>query len=408
MFQSQNLGFGKTPTSNTGSKCHNCITTIQTDVSSSGEVHVTTKDTTNANGVTNTTAITSTTNSTNNTQPNLTACIDWLQGTVKFADFKQFESCVEFVVSYLKDTAYYEFGQPRFMGKTWQNHGKSAKGILFYWDKPNLEVNELGHGFISIPASVLSQVSADDIWRMMSGLLDCYKFKCTRLDIAIDDYNKTVSFEELDNAVELGNRTGFENYDVKASYRKKVIGRTRYMGSAKSNSMLRYYDKSVESRGKVDAYRWELQLIDEKAQSVFIQYAQMDREAFSTIGHRYLGSVVFGSVNFIDRSTGKRASRCEQLTWWKNLVNMIGSIQIAIPRVVKTLEKTVETIRKQYAPILCAVKRGLGKTGFRFFMNELVDSGENRQGKRHEAITKQIQWENEGRQALEQNVFCST
>lgn len=415
MIQPKKTGFGKTPSSNTGSKCHNCITTIQTDVSSSGVTHVTTKSTTSVNGVTNTTPITSATDNTSNTGIDLVQSIDWFQFTIKFASFKQFEQCIDFVVGYADDTAYFEPGKVDRKGIIWKNSGGSAKGIRFWWNEPSPETGEIGGGMVGIPSSVLSQMSVENIWRMMTGLLNVYSVKCTRIDIAIDDYSKGLPIDEIEKALLNGNFTGFRKPRKVDSLEKDGSGFTYYLGSRKSDKFVRIYDKSYESKGKLDCWRIEGEFKDERASEIFKQYAQFDRESFETIGHKYLAGVLFGSFDFIDRenvkrasrSERKRASRSERLPWWDKVVNMISRIKISLPRPTKSTDRQDQTLKKQWAPSLLVRKKALGSIRFRFWLEDILNAGENRLNASHEAMIEQIRMENGIANELRENIFCS-
>lgn len=152
-------------------------------------------------------------------QPGFGVKLDWLQGTVRFADVKDFREAVEFVVSNFSDTPCWEPDKPRFMGIKWENSGFSAKGIIWGWNLPSLKNRFLGRGFISTPGSVLKGVDHRDIWRTCRGLVHTWKFKPTRVDVALDDYTKSVSFEQVTDALRARNFTGFqkssatENFD---------------------------------------------------------------------------------------------------------------------------------------------------------------------------------------------------
>jgi hypothetical protein len=337
-----------TPSSNTGSKCQN-----------SGE------------------------------QKGIEIGIDWLQFVCPIADIEVVKKIIDFVSDDFDDVPCLNPGIPVVHGKRYENSGYSARGAAYAWNLPENE-NEQGQLWVSLPGSVLSNRNLRHIWRAIRGLKSAYSAKATRLDIKIDDFDKSIPKELILAAVEVGNYARFDYFDPREPRVKGVSkGWCYYFGSPQSDKRLRYYDKSAESGGEIDSYRMELQLRGRHSDYVFSQFASIWSDSFSEIATQYLGGVVLGAVDFIDRQSGDRLSRCKRLEWWQEFVDKISTpIRISLTRPKPALERTLQWIDKQVQTSLSMIRDIMGIDVFRIWLARQIDSGRERYSKKHEALIK--------------------
>ena len=223
-------------------------------------------------------------------------------------------------------------------GCWWTGHGKGVlRGIMVYYNESTVDDNAKLE--IVLPGGCLSQISYEDTRLFIRKLTKVALVTCTRFDAALDDYDKLVSIEEVNAAIRAGNFSRFRRFEFIESGElgKDELGWTTYCGSPKSEKRLRYYNKFIESNGKIDSYRWEVQFRGFKANQAFVAWLWSDEP------EKTLASLVTGAVDFIDRSSGdKHTERLPRLDWWKDFVDFTAEgVRIACKKVVPSLEKSV-------------------------------------------------------------------
>lgn len=119
---------------------------------------------------------------------------------------------------------------------------------------------DLMHVDITLPNAVST---------MMKLLLDrgC---RCSRIDLAFDDYDKTFRPKDF-NEFWLNDcfRTHYRNAKIDMTGRGKKPGSTFYLGNLKKrDKILRIYDKDIQSNGLIDAVRYEFELHSKYAQNM--------------------------------------------------------------------------------------------------------------------------------------------
>lgn len=324
--------------------------------------------------------------------------VDWLQGTLEFLDESRFCEAVNFVLAGLEDTGTWNYDTPAFMGKTWQHSGKSTKGIKWGWNNSDLENGCLGHGFISVPGGVLSNVSQRDVWRVMCGLHFSWGFKATRVDVALDDFGKTINPQLVIDAIKAENTEGFRTSNLYQNFDKEYQGWSIYMGSSQSDRCTRYYNKEAESKGEVNSYRWEVQLRNKFAQTFVEKYVSLSSESYDFLAPHVLSSIVTSGIGFVDRSENKRLSRLRKLGWWQEFIDKVGKAKLSIVRKVKSIERSIGWIKKQVANTLYVLRDGLGRNRYNHFMQDIFELAKSRINSSHEALISQTKYEfGEGR-----------
>lgn len=180
----------------------------------------------------------------------------------------------------------------------------------------------------------------DSIWLEMSGqgcrfyeeygrgdfqfLFDYIKYNIddvwvNRLDIAYDDH---LNYLLIDDIVK---DTLAQNYISKSKEwetRLSSKGTTVYIGSQKSDTLIRIYDKASE-RGYTDGTEWtrvEIQLRDKRA----LEYMMLN----DTVGNNFLG-VLHNYLRYVKPDkTDTNKSRWETRPYWKKIIKDIGKKSI--------------------------------------------------------------------------------
>lgn len=179
----------------------------------------------------------------------------------------------------------------------------------------------------------------------------------TRLDLAIDDIGcRYFTLPEVSELFKDGLYVSkFRNVkQVSQSSKSGCTGQTVYLGSSKSDLMIRIYDKQAErnckKQGSVDTpwTRWELQLRKERATVVGSLIA-----AGMNLPEVALG-IFSNYLRFIKRDSDYD-SRCSTLPKWLDFLAGIEKLRICQPVPEKSLDEKRDWIISQVAPTFSAI-----------------------------------------------------
>jgi Replication initiation factor len=146
-------------------------------------------------------------------------------------------------------------------------------------------------------------------------------------------------------------------------------GSAVYIGSSKSEAMLRVYDKAAESSSPDAGIRWELQLPCGHA----VRFVAGAVAAGDGLGTYVLGCIL-DLVDFRDQCGQERGDRAPLLGWWAAIVADATRVALSGPAKVDSLEKRGVWLARQVAPSLALVRRAYGDG----WLNALLRSGEER------------------------------
>lgn len=271
-------------------------------------------------------------------------------------------------------------------GKTWDGGSvSSVRGIRVYWC--DAKSGRPGQLLLVVPAKPIRSLTQQENAIFLLGLVEDYKGRFTRFDVALDDYGKQLDFDAVASAISENNYFHFSKFrDIKSGKRSSPEkGRTIYMGSTDSPKFLRLYNKSVESDGETDAYRLELVLKGKHAELVGSAWCQMVLEPDEVVS-RWLSSLVIGAVDFRER-VSKNRDRCPLLTWWADFCAAVDAagIRLVLPKKEGCLVRTMDALEFQYAPTIAMIAEVLG-AAFGSYIDQIRQAGKERMGSRHRAI----------------------
>lgn len=220
------------------------------------------------------------------------------------------------------------------------------------------------HGILS--GKGCRQLEANtDILTVVSKLI-FKKANITRIDLAIDINNSSL-LNKIENALLNGDYTmKWKSYKIIKNYSSadnKIIGRTFYFGSRKSDTMLRIYDKSLESGINGDLVRIELELKGKNAENAIKSLKNDFGELVSGILNNY--------IRFVDNNGTKNKSRWKTSRFWHDIVSDVGKIKLSQKGEERNIEDVKNWIRKQVAPSLGKIL--IHEEGdFSYFIDEAI------------------------------------
>lgn len=279
------------------------------------------------------------------------------------------------------------FDRKMKMGCWWDGGSLSSqRGCRCYWNNPHLGLP--GKLLFVIPAKALKTQTQVDNRIFLQCLFEEHKGRFTRFDIALDDYEKELDFDDIEAAIEDEAYWGCNSADMRKSYKRGTLktGKTAYFGSSQSDKMVRIYDKSVESKGEIDAIRMEVQFRDEYAEIVGAHWLRLCDEPSQVVAD-WMASIVMGCLDFRYRES-KNRDRCPQLGWWASFCERVAVAgkRVSKARRVPCLVRSMDALNRQWASMLAVIGKALGDDVFLGWLAQLLDEGEGRLGSRHRAL----------------------
>ena len=278
----------------------------------------------------------------------------------------------------------YSNAHPTKIGKWYEKSGRSECGGLA------TAINTMHGGEMY---DITLQLSGTGMATMsMIEQIDYFKYlvdkglHCTRLDMAIDDYEWGISTDELEAAIRDKNikhqKTGTI---IKGFYDNSY---TYGFGARSSPRYVRLYNKMAESGGKTNCQRLEAEYKGELARDMGYSLANwVGAEGKLTT---YIARCVVGSIDFIDRSHDTNISRCPRLAWWQAFVDRVGEgIRPAVSPVVTTIEKSKNWIATQVRNTLAMIREAISYDEFYTWIEgELALAQADLSARHYDAITR--------------------
>lgn len=310
----------------------------------------------------------------NSTQTRFVAGIDWLSGTIHESRVDELKRVITGVFRdvFIPDL----LGSCGFYQRSW----RSARGIVIGIEPYEAPGQNRQDAYLSIPAALIRSLSLDDFYFVCRRLKDDFKFRCSRIDFCLDDYSKKITPQRAYAAYKKGQVSGFERRRFieggsapgQSSGSTLELGRRGKNGSGK---FLRMYEKWLESDGKIDAARIELELSQKRARKAFDDFCLYPVEEISD----FISKVISGAVDFVQRSSEGRLRNSKRVKWWSEFADDFGSIAYSIPVNQTCLEKKVAWFKKQVAPTFAQILNAIGDYGLsQSFIYKMWFDGEER------------------------------
>jgi hypothetical protein len=280
--------------------------------------------------------------------------------------------------------------RPTFMMRQWSGCSTaSLRGTQLHWQAPSKA--DPGQLRIHIPGLAIAATDQASFRDCIQVLMALYAGECTRVDVAVDDGMKLTNMSDLFKAQRERNYKGVRSHRrVSSGGLNERDGVTCYFGSKMSDLQLRIYDKAVESKGKVDVIRWELQLRRHKAKEMCRLWLDIPGNEEGEVAKALSGAVA-GAVDFIDRSKNhKDLTRCQRLPWWEKIRAYFGeAYRLKPPAPVALMEKKIGWICESVMPSLATVKRYLGDCAFWQFVEDEVSEKTEVLSDKNKALAEQ-------------------
>ena len=186
----------------------------------------------------------------------------------------------------------------------------------------------------------------------------------TRLDCALDDRNSCVPLSTIRQATEIGQcvtrANRMQSISSSSIHHATPSGETLYLGSPQSQTMLRIYDKRLESQAKQRedwkdyGIRWELELKKDRAQVCGQVLSYLEEPDWL----EFLVGILRGYVDFRQTSRDEEDEfryRAPLLDWWLLLTDGFKKGRLVVEKEAQTLPKVKRWVSQSVAPMLAVI-----------------------------------------------------
>ena len=251
-----------------------------------------------------------------------------------------------------------------------------SSGLVVYYDSSEMRCRELHAGRFTVVMSgqVMRSLEVDH-YTLIKKLVGTFWLKATRIDLAFDDFERKIEPFDVAQYTNNGMYTRFRVHEP--FFKKKRTGEYKSAGVAFGSRSknggglyVRCYDKGIESKGEINSVRWESEFSKEKAQSVVFElYKTGSLDEMVSV----IASLIGGSIDFVDRASA-HLDRAKRLSWWQEILDILGSATFETSRRIKTVEKAQTWVECSVAPSLKMLQVALGREGFSEWLETVVSS----------------------------------
>jgi DNA relaxase NicK len=149
------------------------------------------------------------------------------------------------------------------------------------------------------------------------------------------------------------------------------------LGSRASEKFVRFYDKFAESHGVLDCYRFELELKDSMANTMFalvLEFPDNEQEY-----QRKIIDYAVSSVDFVER-IDKNMSRNHRLEWWDAWLSRLKCTRIFIKtnRVKTSISAKKNWVQRSVAKTLLMIQKSIGVERLEHFLLDIMHKAQSR------------------------------
>jgi len=247
---------------------------------------------------------------------------------------------------------------PEYGYRGYLHHYRSDVGAVVAWGMGGSASGD--HFHVNLSGSFCRSVGAVAVLRFIQRLesLDC-RVNYSRFDFCIDDYARRQNCEGIVAAVTAGNyntrlkRIQYWN-DFHPDQGNRVLGVN--FGSRGGLSYIRIYDKGIESRGEIDAIRYELELRDERATLQVKQLVHLPESEWQD----NLISLFRATLDFVSYSNPEHKERGVPLGWWADITGGGDKSRLSIPKPKISIRRSVQWVHRQWSATFAMLGHAFG------------------------------------------------
>jgi hypothetical protein len=317
-----------------------------------------------------------------NSQNGFSIGLDWLDITFRqVPDMDELERILSEAEALFNDEIDFSPTRATFNGREWQGSGRGAQGTLVFWDSG---IDQRGERRstpmlkLCFSGRLMASANQPAVAHWLFGRRESNELDCSRIDIALDDHDKVVPLWKITQAKDEGNFFNALYYGYHESGKRgQDKGIAVYFGSPASTKRLCVYDKSVESKGRIQGNRWEGRFRKKAAKVVLYQWIDKSLENENSCT-RWCADIITGIIDFRDRtSNDPNRFRCKVLDWFSDFIIQLKAspIRVRIAAVAMTVQRSLDWVVKSVAPSLSLIKSVLLEDYSEFIQTTIYEGG---------------------------------
>jgi hypothetical protein len=200
---------------------------------------------------------------------------------------------------------------------------------------------------LSLPGKACQLAGTERLRMFVSSFVEAGA-KARRVDLALDDYEKRITPARFLEEIRGPNKVTHSQKALTITgveLGKPDTGETVYLGAPQSARRLRVYDKSFESGGLIDAYRWELQERKRAAEKAAYDLAHVD-------WNKVIRSRLVGFVDFREQESAPRIKDRDRWGPYEDLMEGAKKADPYLPAEDKSMEEVEDCFVRQHATTL--------------------------------------------------------
>lgn len=262
-----------------------------------------------------------------------------------------------------------EFPEPGKGIFGYDNSQRSALGVLVAFSSNRTDV------LFQFSQSSLELLPLEDLRAFLTWLVASYQINFTRLDINADDLKGHLTKSKLREAYQAN------NFRTRSQQRKWIetapgedAGFTLYIGSRRSQTFTRIYDKAAESDLDFFCTRVEVEL---KAEQAATQIALFINRPVSEWAETIL-SIIRSAVDIVDMAQSANSTLCPLLDFWERFVHSVPKFRLPVPKNPISITKVVDWVQRQFSSTLHFFELYFGKDDAQFLLQTIADDAKGR------------------------------
>lgn len=303
--------------------------------------------------------------------------VDWLTLTYPIGSHGEALSIIGLIENTFSETIDYSpFRSISRFGRVYKGSSSSSlRGTVLLSNPPSS--GGFGELRVYIPGKALATATMNEIRDFSQISQQMFSASCARFDVAIDDYSKDLDLDEVKRAQDADDFAYVETigYHESGERGKKSRGKTITFGSRQSQSYVRFYDKSVESKGQIDAIRMEAEFKDDKANALWEEWCTYSIQEDEQQCAKTLAGAALGAVRFCDRSSGdKNLDRCDDLPWYKKLCDsVVSGFRLRVRKKERFMDDSIDWVKKAVMPTMSMIRKYMGDDVFLQWVYDSTD-----------------------------------
>jgi DNA relaxase NicK len=264
---------------------------------------------------------------------------------------------------------------PRKIGVLWDRNYATNTGCLL--SERDTE-NGITHCRLAISGEDCARVSNAKLRGFLRwAKANLWGVKCSRVDIAIDDFLQHLDVSQIEKEIREGNYSGFQKSSIIENFGSKHSGWTVYLGSRSGEKMVRIYDKHAESEGKIKSIRWETEFKGDTANAVYHLLIEFPDDA-----EKYQAKLInlaVSCVSFIEK-IDKNVDRNQLVQWWSDWLKFLEAVdfKVRVARIKTTIKKKREWVKRSFSKSIAMLKIAMADTEFTKYMADILEFGKTK------------------------------